>query len=126
VANNKRLFEDLRLDQAEQQVRGINDGLVIVGRGTMIITINDNIGRPHNIKIPDSLFLPDLRMCLLLPQHWAQEARDNYPLPNGTRMEINATKCMLIWGQGQFQKRILFGSSMNNPIFFTFPSTSSY
>ncbi len=71
MANDKCLFEDLHLDQSEQQVGGINDGLVIAGRGTMVITINDDSGRPHKIKIPNSLFLPDLRVCLLLPQHWA-------------------------------------------------------
>jgi hypothetical protein len=85
----------------------------------MVITINDNSGRPHEIKIPNSLFLPDLRVCLLLPQHWAQEARDNHPLPNGTRMENNATNCTLIWGQGKFQKIIPFDSSTNTPIFFS-------
>jgi hypothetical protein len=31
MVNDKRLFEDLRLDQAEQQVGGINDGLAIAG-----------------------------------------------------------------------------------------------
>ncbi len=36
MASNKRLFEDLHLDQAEQQVGGINDGLVIAGQGTMV------------------------------------------------------------------------------------------
>jgi hypothetical protein len=126
MANDKHLFEDLRLDQAEQQVGGINDGLVITGRGTMVITINDNSRRPHKIKIPNSLFLLDLRVCLLLPQHWAQEAIDNHPLPNGTRMENNATNFKLIWGQGQFQKMIPFDSSTNTPTFFTSPSTSSY
>jgi hypothetical protein len=40
MANNKCLFEDLRLNQAEQQVGGINDGLVIAGQETMGITIN--------------------------------------------------------------------------------------
>jgi hypothetical protein len=102
MANDKSLFEVLHLDQAEQQVGGINDGLVIAGRGTMVITINDDSGRPHTIKILNSLFLPDLWVCLLSPQHWAQEARDNHPLPNGTRMENNATNRTLIWGQGQF------------------------
>jgi hypothetical protein len=102
MENNKCLLKDLRLDQAEEQVGAINDGLVIAGQGMMVITINDNSRRPHKIKIPNSLFLPDLRVCLLSPQHWAQEARDNHPLPNGTRMENNATNCTMIWRQGQF------------------------
>jgi hypothetical protein len=92
----------------------------------MVIMINNNSRRPHKIKILNSLFLLDLRVCLLSPQHWAQEAGDKYPLPNGTRMENNATNCMLIWGQGQFCKMIPFDSSTNTPIFFTLPSTSSY
>jgi hypothetical protein len=117
MANDKRLFKDLNLDQAEQQVGGINDGLMIAGQGTMVITINNDSRRPHKIKIPNSLFLPDLRVCLLLPHYWAQEAGDNYPLPNGTRMENNATNCTLIWGQGQLCKTIPFNSSKNTPIF---------
>jgi hypothetical protein len=126
MATNKHLFEDFHLDQAEQQVGGVNDGLVTAGQGTMVITINYDSRRPHKIKISNSLFLPDLRVGLLLPQHWAQVAGDNYPLPNGTRMEINATNCTLIWGQGQFKLTIPFDSSMNTSIFFTSPSTSSY
>jgi hypothetical protein len=112
MANKKHLFEDFCLDQAEQQVRGINNGLVIAGQGTMVIMMNNNIGRPHKIKIPNSLYLPEVRVCLQLPQHWAQEARDNYyPLPNGTRIEINA---------------IPFDLSMNSPIFYMLPSISFY
>jgi hypothetical protein len=47
MANGKRLFEDLHLNPAKQQFGGINDGLVIVGWGTLVITLNDNSGRPH-------------------------------------------------------------------------------
>jgi hypothetical protein len=101
MANDKCLFEDLHLDQVEQQVGGIIDGLVIAGQGTLVIRLNNNSWRPHKIKIPNSLFLPDLRVCLLSPQHWAQEAGDNYPLLNGTRIENNANNCILIWGQAQ-------------------------
>jgi hypothetical protein len=42
--------------------------------GKMVTMIKINSGRPHKIKIPNLLFLLDLRECLLLPQHWAQEA----------------------------------------------------
>jgi hypothetical protein len=96
------------------------------GQGTLVLDINDNNGRPHQIKIPNSLYLPELKVCLLLPQHWAQEARDDYPLPNGTRMKNNARSCTLIWGQGQFRKTIPFNASMNTPIFYTSPWTSAY
>jgi hypothetical protein len=86
---------------------------------------NDN-GKPHCIHIPNSLYLPDLRMCLLLPQHSAQEAGDNYPLPNGTRMENTANNFILIWGQGAFKKTVLFDPSTNTPILYTSPKTVAY
>jgi hypothetical protein len=125
MENNKCLFEDLHLNQAEQQVGGFNNGLVIAGWGMMVITLNNNSGRPHKIKIPNRLFLPDLRVCLLLPQHCTQVVGDNYPLPNGTRMENNANNYILILGQAQFCKTIPSESSTNTPIFYTLPSTSS-
>jgi hypothetical protein len=104
MGNNKRLFKNLILARTAQSVRGISKGLEIEGKGTLVLDVNDNTGKPHCIKIPNSLYLPGLRMCLLSPQHWAQEAGDNYSLPNGTRMENNAHNCILLWGQGMYSK----------------------
>ena len=126
MGNDKRLFENLVLARAAQRVGGISKGLAIEGKGTLVININDDNGKPHKIRIPNSLYLPGLRMCLLSPQHWAQEAGDNSPLPNGTRMENNAHNCKLLWGQGLFSKTIPFDDVTNTPIFYTSPSTSSY
>jgi hypothetical protein len=74
-----------------QHVWGISKGLAIKGKETSVLMINDDNSKPHKLRIPNSLFLPGLRMCLLSPQHWAQEAGDNYPLLNGTRMETQQT-----------------------------------
>jgi hypothetical protein len=126
MGNDKRCFENLVLARTTQRVGGISKGLSIEGKGTLVINVNDDTGKPHCVKIPNSLYLPGLRMCLLLPQHWAQEARDDYPLPNGMRMENNAHSCVLRWGQGKFSKTIPFDSATNMPIFFTLPSTLSY
>jgi hypothetical protein len=76
-----------------QGVRKNSKGLAIKGEGMLVFKINDNNGKLHKICIPNSLYLPGLRMCLLSPQHWAQEAEDNYPLPNSTRMENMANNC---------------------------------
>jgi hypothetical protein len=124
--NNKRLFDNLIFTRTSQHVGGISKGLAIEGKGMLVIHINDDNCKPHRIKIPNSLYLPGLKMCLLLPQHWAQEAEDNYPLPNGTRMENNAHSCKLFWGQSLFSKTIPFDAVTNTPIFYTLPSMSSY
>jgi hypothetical protein len=108
MGNNRRLFENLVLARTAQKVGRISKGLMIQGKGTLVLTINANTGKPHCVRIPNSLYLPGLRMCLLLPQHWVQEAGDNYPLLNGTKMENNANNCVLFWGQGKFSKRIPF------------------
>ncbi len=126
MGNNRWLFENLVLVRTAQKVGGISNGLMIQGKRMLVLTINDDTGKPHRVRIPNSLYLPGLRMCLLSPQHWAQEARDYYPLPNGTRMENNVNNCVLFWGQGKFSKMIPFDAAMNTPIFHTSPSTSSY
>ncbi len=101
MGNDRRLFENLTLARAAQRVGGISKGLAIKGKGTLVLDVNDDTGKPHRIKIPNSLYLPELRMCLLSPQHWAQEAGDNYPLLNSTRMENTAHNCVPVWGQGK-------------------------
>jgi hypothetical protein len=67
MGNDKRIFKNLVLACTAQQVGGISKGLVIKGKGTLVVTINDDNGKPHRIKIPNSLYLPGLRMCLLSP-----------------------------------------------------------
>jgi hypothetical protein len=125
MANAPHLFEDLKLTKIEE-VEGIKQGLVIRGIGTFKFKIEDSNGKTHKIKVPHILFLPDLRRCLLLPQHWAQEATENYPLPRGTQMENNDENCILIWGQGKYKKMIPFNPTSNVPIMHSASSSRAY
>ncbi len=85
MVNAPHLFKDLKLGDVEE-VEGIKSGLDIKGMGTFKFKIKDNNGMTHKIKIPNSLYVSELRRCLLSPQHQVQEAKDNYPRPKGTRM----------------------------------------
>jgi hypothetical protein len=76
MANAPHLFDNLHLDN-KGQVDGINSGLDIAGQRTFKFNITNDNGKIHGIKIPNSLCVPVLKRCLLLPQHWAQEAGDN-------------------------------------------------
>jgi hypothetical protein len=76
MVNDPHLLEDLRLTSDRGQGDGISNGLDIQGEGTFKYSIKDDKGKVHTIKIPKSLYLPELRRCLLLPQHLAQEAGD--------------------------------------------------
>jgi hypothetical protein len=57
-------------------VDGITDGLPIKGKGTFKFTIGDDNGRRHIIRIPKYLYVPEMKKCLLSPQHLAQTAAD--------------------------------------------------
>jgi hypothetical protein len=67
-----------------------------------------------------SLFLPDLKQCLLSPQHWVQEAGDGQ-----TWMGNFARECVVNW-HGGGKKTVLFDPSTNTPIFTTAPSSRAY
>ena len=127
MANSPSFFENLRIiTKSRNRVGGIQGGLAIRGEGTFVFDIEDDNGKVHMIRIPNSLYVPGLKMCLLSPQHWAQEARDDAPIPRGTRMENDAVGCKLMWHQLDFSKTILFDAATNTPVFRTAPSTRSY
>jgi hypothetical protein len=125
MAGYPHLFEDLQLSD-KGKVEGINDGLKIMGKGTFKFKIEDNNGRTHKIKIPNSLYLPGLKRCLLLPQHWVQEAGAKHPLPDGTWCKNTATHNILYWDQKRFQKSVPHCSSTNTPVFYTALSSQAY
>jgi hypothetical protein len=100
-------------------VDGITDGLPIKGNGTFNVTTGDDNGRQHNIRIPESLYLPGMNKCLLSPQHWAQTAADKM-----TWMGNFDDCCILIWDGAQ--KTVPFSTMTNVPTVFTAPSSCTY
>ncbi len=86
-------------EKDDTEVEGIKGGLDIKGTGIFKFHIKDDKGGVHLIKIPNSKYVPDLKVCLLLPHHWAQEAKDHYPVPKGTKMEEDKEALSLSWKQ---------------------------
>jgi hypothetical protein len=120
MANAPHLFEDLQLTDDAGEVKGIGDGLAIGGKGTFKFSLEDNQGKIHTFEIPNSLYLPGLKQCLLLPQHWAQEAGDGQ-----TWMENFERMCVLHW-HGGGKKTVFFDPSTNMPILTTVPLSRAY
>jgi hypothetical protein len=118
MANTPHLFEDLHLNN-KGQVDGINSGLDIAGQGTFKFNITNDDEKIHAIKIPNSLYVPNLKRCLLLPQHWAQEAGDEQ-----TWMRNHRDNCVLNWRGGK--KTVPFQPTTNVPVFYTASSSRSY
>jgi hypothetical protein len=116
MANAPHLFENLHLNNNKGRVDGINSGLDIKGEGTFKFNSIDNDGKANMIKIPNSLYVPNLKRCLLSPQHWAQEARDKQ-----TWMGNYRNDCVLHWRGGK--KTIPFKLTTNVPVFYTASSS---
>jgi hypothetical protein len=125
IVNAPHLFEDLKLGDVEE-VEGIKSELDIKGMGTFKFKIKDDNGMTHEIKIPNSLYVPELKRCLLSPQHWVQEAKDNYPRPKGTRMSQDNEFKYEYWGQAKYQKLIPYDPSTNVQILYTAASSRTY
>jgi hypothetical protein len=130
MANSTHLFEDLKLIDQGKQVNGIGAGLEIQGTGTFVMRIEDDDGGTHTIKIPNSLYLPALRQCLLSPKHWAQEAKamgnKGEWEANRTWMENHWDKCVLLWRGGRFRRSIPHSPTTNTPSFHTAAASKTY
>ncbi len=101
MANAPHLFEDLKLRDVGE-VEGIKSGSDIKGTRTFKFKINDNNGMTHEMKFTNSLYAPELKRYLLSPQHWVQEAKDNYPRPQGMRMSLDDEFYYVHWGQAKY------------------------
>ena len=111
----KDCFENLILSDELGECSGISSGLKISGVGTFVFKLEDDTGQPHIIKIPHSIYIPDLPLTLLSPQHWAQEAKDHSPTPEGTGCRTNSTSVIIFWDQGRFERTIPMNPKTNTP-----------
>ncbi len=118
-------FEDFKMHN-DTEMEGIQGGLDIKGTGTFKFHIKDDEGGVHLIKIPNSKYVPDLKVCLLSPHHWAQEAKDQYPVPKGTKTDTNNEALTLIWNQPRHQRTIPYHPLINTPSFRTTPASHTY
>jgi hypothetical protein len=128
LGNHLNIFKDLKLhsNKDNTEVEGIKGGLDIKGTGTFKFHIKDNERGIHLIKIPNSKYVPDLKVCLLSPHHWAQGAKDHYPLPKETKMKEDDEALTLIWKQRKHQQTILYHPLTNTPSFQTAPALHTY
>jgi hypothetical protein len=107
-------------------LEGIKGGLDIKGTDTFKFYIKEDKGGVNLIKIPNSKYIPDMKVCFLSPHHWAQGAKDHYPVPKGTKMEEYNEALMLIWKQPRQRRTIPYHPLTNTPLFRTAPALCTY
>ena len=94
--------------------------------GIKQLLMRDDKGGVHLIRIPNSKYIPDLKMCLLSPHHWAQEAKNHYPVPKGTKMEEDDEALALIWKQQRHRRTIPYHPLTNTQSFGNAPALRTY
>jgi hypothetical protein len=121
-------FKDLKIhsEKDDTEVEGIKRGLEIKGTGTFKFYIEDDNRGVHLIKIPNSKYVPDLKVCFLSPHHWVQEAKDHYPLPKGMKMEEDDEALMLILQQRKHRQTIPYHPLTSTPSFQTALALRTY
>ena len=119
ISYNKSHFEDLHLDDVGE-CEGLGGSQVrIHGYGTLVFTLQDDSGIWHTIKVPNSLYIPQAKKVLICPQHWAQESRDDSPLPFGTCEITTHSGTVLFWNQRRYRRTLTLHPSSNTPIFYS-------
>ncbi len=75
-------------------------------KGTYKLKIEDDDGKAHTIRIPNSYYVPNLPCTLLSPQHWAREANDHKPMRKGTWCATYENEVVIQWNQRKHTKTI--------------------
>jgi hypothetical protein len=104
------------------KIVGINGTTEVSLVGTVRWDIEDDLGRIHQIILPGKYYSASARSRLLSPQHWAQQAEDSYPLPNGTWCTTYAKKIKLYWDQQKYLRTVYLNPRSNVGVLRTAPS----
>jgi hypothetical protein len=111
-------------DRDVGELEGIKLRLDNKGMGTFKFKIKDDNGMTHKIRILNSLYVPELRRCLLSPQHWMQELNDNYP--RSKQMDQDVEFYYLNWGHAKYRKLVPYVPLFNVPIMYTITFSRTY
>ena len=76
-----------------------------VWTGTIHWSWEDDYGRSHDFVIPNSYYIPDGKVRLLSPQHYAQSQRGS-DRRGGAGETTTGTQTVLFWGNRQYQRTV--------------------
>ena len=114
------------LEECNRAIKGFRgtrtEGVQI---GTLKWKWLDDSGRAHTFLIPKSYYVPQGKVRLLSPQHWAQTRKDFSPT-QGTTSETTARHVILRWNQRQHTLTIPLGRTDNVATFHMAPGYNKY
>ena len=96
-----------------------------VYQGTLLWSWEDDDGKVHTFRIPQSYYIPQGKVRLLSPQHWAKTQKDTKPTA-GTMETTDHKKVILQWKQRQFKRTVPIHPSDNVATFRLAPGFKAY
>ena len=108
------------------KVKGIGGHAQATYKGTIQWKIQDDQGRTHQFTLPNSYFVATAPSRILCPQHLAQTAKDNYPLPLGTGAITGGEYIQLFWDQRKYVKTIKLDPRRNVGMTHTAPGIHKF
>ena len=96
-------------------VKGFGEPRVLnVKVGTLRWSWEDDQGQKHTFDIPNSVYIPEGKVRLLSPQHWAQgQNGKNRNRQNHCGVHRNDIECVLYWNNGNNKLHISLGRRDN-------------
>ena len=125
MSNDKSDFISEITPVTNMRVKGAGGCLKVLGTGTLKWKIEDDDGNYHDIIIKEALYIPGLSSCLLCPQQWSKQVKDNFPRKRGTWCATYEDVCVLQWDQRKYTRTIKYDPSTNTPKLYTIPSNYS-
>jgi hypothetical protein len=89
----------------------------------MRIKVEEDSGVKDEVTITISLYVPELEMILICPQHWIHGADDNFPKPRSTRSYQQGSEFIMEWKQHTLLRSIPWDHHANTYGFYTAPDT---
>ena len=126
ISNDSSQFISYITPTPKTILRGAGGNLKVKGVGTVRWKIEDDDGKEHELIIKGCLYVPDMSSCLLSPQHWSQQAQDNFPTNRGTWCATFADSCVMQWDQRKYTKTILYDKNTNTPKMYSVPRTPTF
>ena len=93
--------------------------------GTIKWKVEDDSGKVHTFRIPNSYYVPDGGVRLFSPQHWANTQKDRKPT-QGTGSTTLADRVTLFWHQRHFYKTVYLDPNTNVATFALAPGYTKY
>lgn len=126
ISHDPNDFEG-QLTKVQRTIKGFGGNRHFdVYQGTIKWKWEDDDGKIHSFRIPDSYYVPDGKCRLLSPQHWARTQRDNTPHRHGTKSSTYGDSITLTWGQRKHRRSVQLDKATNVATFHLAPGYKTF